>query len=128
MENPQPPKAFPVSWDQFHRDCRALAWRLNGEKCDVTAYDIASIAAFEKPEGMDDLAFADLFISFDKRGLRYVPGDTPAEDRWSYYDQQTYQYLEIDLRQDAKFLAARAAYDFIVDARQRPAAARCDGL
>src|SRR3979490_1818304 len=22
-------KAFPVSWDQFHRDCRALAWRLN---------------------------------------------------------------------------------------------------
>jgi xanthine phosphoribosyltransferase len=24
----QPQKAFPVSWDQFHRDCRALAWRL----------------------------------------------------------------------------------------------------
>jgi len=22
-------KAFPVSWDQFHRDCRALSWRLN---------------------------------------------------------------------------------------------------
>src|SRR5579863_2731170 len=21
-------KAFPVSWDQFHRDARALAWRL----------------------------------------------------------------------------------------------------
>src|SRR4029079_15734580 len=21
--------AFPVSWDQFHRDCRALTWRLN---------------------------------------------------------------------------------------------------
>jgi xanthine phosphoribosyltransferase len=21
-------RAFPVSWDQFHRDCRALAWRL----------------------------------------------------------------------------------------------------
>ncbi len=21
-------KAFPVSWDEFHRDCRALAWRL----------------------------------------------------------------------------------------------------
>ena len=32
---PQPPsampdKAFPVSWDQFHRDARALAWRLSG--------------------------------------------------------------------------------------------------
>jgi xanthine phosphoribosyltransferase len=26
----QPEKMFPVSWDQFHRDARALAWRLNG--------------------------------------------------------------------------------------------------
>ena len=25
------PRAFPVSWDQFHRDCRALAWRLAGK-------------------------------------------------------------------------------------------------
>lgn len=24
-------KSFPVSWDQFHRDARALAWRLHGE-------------------------------------------------------------------------------------------------
>ena len=27
---PQTQKAFPVSWDQFHRDARALAWRLSG--------------------------------------------------------------------------------------------------
>lgn len=27
---PLPEKAFPVSWDMFHRDARALAWRLNG--------------------------------------------------------------------------------------------------
>src|SRR5215207_8289240 len=26
--SPSTPKAFPVSWDQFHRDARALAWRL----------------------------------------------------------------------------------------------------
>jgi xanthine phosphoribosyltransferase len=26
----QPQKAFPVSWDEFHRDARALAWRLAG--------------------------------------------------------------------------------------------------
>src|SRR3954463_7698156 len=26
----QAQKAFPVSWDQFHRDARALAWRLSG--------------------------------------------------------------------------------------------------
>ena len=28
MAEPAPDKAFPVSWDQFHRDARALAWRL----------------------------------------------------------------------------------------------------
>jgi xanthine phosphoribosyltransferase len=30
MATPQMDKAFPVSWDQFHRDARALAWRLAG--------------------------------------------------------------------------------------------------
>jgi xanthine phosphoribosyltransferase len=30
MPSKTPEKAFPVSWDQFHRDARALAWRLNG--------------------------------------------------------------------------------------------------
>lgn len=25
-----PDKAFPISWDQFHRDARALSWRLAG--------------------------------------------------------------------------------------------------
>ena len=25
-------KRFPVSWEQFHRDARALAWRLSGNK------------------------------------------------------------------------------------------------
>lgn len=27
-----PEKAFPVSWDQFHRDTRALSWRLSAQK------------------------------------------------------------------------------------------------
>ncbi len=31
MTEPSSTKAFPVSWDQFHRDARALAWRLAGE-------------------------------------------------------------------------------------------------
>jgi xanthine phosphoribosyltransferase len=30
VQDVQTQKAFPVSWDQFHRDARALAWRLNG--------------------------------------------------------------------------------------------------
>ena len=29
MNNPNQ-KSFPVTWDQFHRDSRALAWRLAG--------------------------------------------------------------------------------------------------
>ncbi|HZP78629.1 MAG TPA: xanthine phosphoribosyltransferase [Pseudolabrys sp.] len=29
-EQPPRDKIFPVSWDQFHRDARALAWRLTG--------------------------------------------------------------------------------------------------
>ena len=28
---PAPAKAFHVSWDQLHRDARALAWRLDGQ-------------------------------------------------------------------------------------------------
>lgn len=31
MNDPRSDKAFPVSWDQFHRDSRALAWRLSGQ-------------------------------------------------------------------------------------------------
>jgi len=30
MSSKANPKVFPVSWDQFHRDARALAWRLAG--------------------------------------------------------------------------------------------------
>jgi len=30
-------KSFPVSWDQFHRDARALAWRLAGMRSDWKA-------------------------------------------------------------------------------------------
>lgn len=32
-----PEKAFPVSWDQFHRDARALAWRLSPHKDNLKA-------------------------------------------------------------------------------------------
>ncbi len=32
MSTPPPPqKTFPVSWDQLHRDSKALAWRLAGD-------------------------------------------------------------------------------------------------
>jgi xanthine phosphoribosyltransferase len=31
MTEARPDKAFPVSWDQLHRDARALAWRLSAQ-------------------------------------------------------------------------------------------------
>lgn len=39
MAVPNQPKVFPVSWDQFHRDARALAWRLAGKGPDGGAFD-----------------------------------------------------------------------------------------
>jgi xanthine phosphoribosyltransferase len=33
--NPTQQKSFPVTWDQFHRDSRALAWRLQGQTFDA---------------------------------------------------------------------------------------------
>ncbi|WP_294643847.1 xanthine phosphoribosyltransferase, partial [uncultured Aureimonas sp.] len=32
-----PEKSFPVSWEQFHRDARALAWRLAGQRSEWKA-------------------------------------------------------------------------------------------
>src|SRR6201992_3205203 len=65
-------KPFPVSWDQFHRDCRALSWRLNdlgpfhavvaitrgglvpaaivGRELNVRIIDTACIASFDHTE------------------------------------------------------------------------------
>ena len=39
MAEPTSNKAFPVSWDQFHRDARALAWRLAGLRSTKTRKD-----------------------------------------------------------------------------------------
>ncbi len=37
-ETPATQKTFPVSWDQLHRDSRALAWRLIDTVC-IASYD-----------------------------------------------------------------------------------------
>jgi xanthine phosphoribosyltransferase len=39
MSNPAQQKSFPVSWDQFHRDCRALAWRLSDKGPDGKPFE-----------------------------------------------------------------------------------------
>jgi xanthine phosphoribosyltransferase len=39
MASPTSNKAFPVSWDQFHRDARALAWRLAGKGPDGAPFE-----------------------------------------------------------------------------------------
>ena len=42
---PQPQKAFPVSWDQFHRDARALQQRVSREAARLTGVDLVIPAA-----------------------------------------------------------------------------------
>ncbi len=37
MDMSLPDKSFPVSWDQFHRDARALAWRIAGLNLELDA-------------------------------------------------------------------------------------------
>ena len=48
-----PEKAFPVSWDAFHRDARALAWRLHA----AGPFD-AIVARLAASGFVDDRAFA----------------------------------------------------------------------
>ena len=48
---PQPDKAFPVSWDQFHRDARALAWRL-AEAGPFTAIVASPAAGWSRPRSL----------------------------------------------------------------------------
>src|ERR1700691_5877076 len=59
---PAPEKSFPVSWDQFHRDSRALAWRLNGAGPFETVLKQAapSIVALGGGKGMGVLIVDDL--------------------------------------------------------------------
>ncbi len=78
VEERLPDKAFPVSWDQFHRDCRALAWRLSGagpfdaviaitrgglvpsaivaRELDVRVIDTICIVSYDKFKQLDNLS------------------------------------------------------------------------
>lgn len=77
MADPGGQKAFPVSWDQFHRDARALAWRLASagpfaalvavtrgglvpaaivaRELDLRVIETISIASYEHQTQQDDL-------------------------------------------------------------------------
>ena len=42
-------KSFPVTWDQFHRDSRALAWRLMGQgTLDAVVEDVVEVAELHR--------------------------------------------------------------------------------
>ena len=50
-----PEKAFPVSWDQFHRDARALAWRLAGINGEWKAPPTGNLSARLAPASLSAL-------------------------------------------------------------------------
>ena len=79
MSDPAAGKAFPVSWDQFHRDARALAWRLSG------AGDFKAIVCITRG-GLVPAA-----IVARELGLRLIETVCIA----SYHDYQTQGGLEV---------------------------------
>jgi xanthine phosphoribosyltransferase len=94
-----PQKIFPVSWDQFHRDARALAWRLNAagpfraivsitrgglvpaaivaRELGIRVVETISVASYEKEMVQGDLKVlkqiaADLIDPGEGRGLLVI--------------------------------------------------------
>ena len=49
-------KGFHVSWDQIHRDSRALAWRLDGKGPDNGAWK--AVVGIERVSGCPPTSFA----------------------------------------------------------------------
>ena len=91
MPNSQPPsKAFPVSWDQFHRDARALAWRLAGKGPDGGPFAAmvcitrggmvpAAIVARELGLRLIETVCVASYLEYDKQGSLAVLKDiSPA--------------------------------------------------
>ena len=83
------PKAFPVSWDQFHRDCKALAWRLMGPGNDKPSWHAivaitrgglvpAAIIAREL-DTMEIAGRTEELVVFE---LIAIAGDTPEPPAW----------------------------------------------
>ena len=80
-----PEKAFPVSWDQFHRDARALAWRLaaSGPFNAIVAITRgglvpAAIVARELNVRLIESVCVESYHGYTKQGeLRVLKGVTP---------------------------------------------------
>ena len=47
-------KGFHISWDQIHRDSRALAWRLDGHGPDIRTVDTISVMSYHSGGGAAD--------------------------------------------------------------------------
>ena len=81
-----PEKAFPVSWDQFHRDARALAWRLaDGDREWLRQFgaDIpAQGARNDTGRGIALDAVGDVFVAGDAIGSFGTPGRNIDRTDW----------------------------------------------
>ena len=90
MSEPAPHKNFPVSWDQFHRDARALAWRLADQGPDggkfsgivcITRGGLvpAAIVARELDLRLIETVCVASYHNYDKQGeLAVLKGIAPA--------------------------------------------------
>jgi xanthine phosphoribosyltransferase len=98
MESSETPRRFPVSWDQLHRDCRALAWRLSAlgpfnaivtitrgglvpaaivaRELSIRVIETVSIASYHKHQVAGDVrilkAMASEFVALAGRGILVV--------------------------------------------------------
>ncbi|MFD2237857.1 xanthine phosphoribosyltransferase [Aureimonas populi] len=82
-------KSFPVSWEQFHRDARALAWRLAGQRSDWKAIVCitrgglvpAAIIARELGTRLIETVCIASYHEYDKQGELQVLKDIAPELR-----------------------------------------------
>ncbi|MBE7249505.1 MAG: xanthine phosphoribosyltransferase [Actinomycetospora chiangmaiensis] len=87
MSEPHGDKAFPVSWDQFHRDARALAWRLSGSQrafkaivC-ITRGGLVPAAIVSRELGLrliETVCIASYHDYQSQGGLEIIKGVSPA--------------------------------------------------
>lgn len=85
MSEPHGDKAFPVSWDQFHRDARALAWRLSGKEfkamvC-ITRGGLVPAAIVSRELGLrliETVCIASYHDYQAQGGLEVIKGVSPA--------------------------------------------------
>ena len=88
-------KAFPVSWDQFHRDCRALTWRLN----EVGPFK--AVIAIARGGLVPEAHFATVYAKPMGRPLVDTFITEVSQDTWIYFPWDTALSFQPPIRDGA---------------------------